>query len=143
MIFAGILRVGIGFGQLYTPVPKYAINVDGPALHNARAAVEKAKSQTLFGGVFEGFGSLDVVLNGVARLLWFHRSSLTDQQRTFFNLVLAGSSQVDVAHSLKVSRQQVSKQLASAGWSAYVECEAAWRAIFSTCIEPMIRGQKR
>jgi hypothetical protein len=59
-----ILRVGIGFGQLFTPIPKDAINVDGPALHRARAAVEKAKSHTMLGGVFEGFGNLDVILNG-------------------------------------------------------------------------------
>ena len=132
------LRVGIGLGQLYTQVPKYAINVDGPALHSARSAVEKAKSSAVLGGVFEGFGTLDVILNGVARLLWFHRFKLTEQQRMFFNLLRKGLSQTQIAESLKISRQLVSKQLMSAGWSAYAECEAAWRGLFTDYAEPML-----
>jgi hypothetical protein len=38
-------RVGVGAGVLYTPMQKEAINVDGPALYNARAAIETARSK--------------------------------------------------------------------------------------------------
>src|SRR4051812_47776691 len=30
------LRFGFGFGEIYTDIPEFAINVDGPALHKAR-----------------------------------------------------------------------------------------------------------
>ena len=39
------LRVGIGLGSLDTPLQPYAINIDGPALHNAREAIEVAAKQ--------------------------------------------------------------------------------------------------
>ena len=133
-----VLRVGVGFGLLYTPVPKQAINVDGPALHNARSAIEKAKDKNLLGGVFEGFGDLDKILNGITRILWFHRSQLTSHQRTFFTMLLAGDSQTEIAHARNISRQAVSKQVMSAGWQPYMECEAAWRLVLQKYVEPMI-----
>src|SRR5438552_2721950 len=60
------LRVGIGFGTLDTALQKVAINVDGPVLHAARAAIEHAKKAKALGGVFHGFGDLDDILNGIA-----------------------------------------------------------------------------
>jgi hypothetical protein len=66
-------RVGVGLGTLDTPMQKYAINIDGPALHAARAAIEYAKKEKALGGVFRGFGELDDILNGIASLLWFQR----------------------------------------------------------------------
>ena len=110
------LRVGIGFGVLHAPSHKYAINVDGPALHSARTAIETAKWKKLLGGVFNGFGKLDDVLNGLARILWFHRSRLTDQQRKILELLHQGLSQAEIAKQLRVSPQNISKHVASAGW---------------------------
>src|SRR5882724_11165564 len=43
------LRVGVGFGVLTTPIQKEAINVDGPALYNARAAIESARRKKNLG----------------------------------------------------------------------------------------------
>jgi hypothetical protein len=138
-----ILRTGIGFGVLHTAVPKVAINVDGPALHNARAAIEKAKDRPALGGVFVGFGSLDSILNGVARILWFHRSGFTEQQRKILTLLRKHTfHQSDVAKEMDISRQAVSKQVLSAGLQAYAECEEAWRTIFGNYVEPMIGGPK-
>src|SRR5690349_9832962 len=50
------LRLGFGYGLIYTSVKEYAINVDGPALHHARTSLENAKRESLKGGVFTGFG---------------------------------------------------------------------------------------
>src|SRR4051812_8354396 len=33
------LRLGFGFGSIHTSIKEYAINVDGPALHNARSSL--------------------------------------------------------------------------------------------------------
>ena len=132
------LRVGIGFGVLYTPFHKYTINVDGPALHNARSAVETAKRKKLLGGVFNGFGQLDDVLNGLARILWFHRSSLTRQQRKILDSLRQGRSQAEIAAQLRVSPQNISKHVASAGWSSYSEAEKSWRIILQSYVDPTI-----
>ena len=132
------LRVGVGFGTLDTPIQPYAINIDGPVLHRAREAVEEAARQHILGGVFRGFGSLDDVLSGIARLLYFQRSGWTSAQRKIANLMRGGLSQSEVAAHLGVSRQVISKQAAAIGWSAYRSGENAWRIIFRDYVDPMI-----
>jgi DNA-binding CsgD family transcriptional regulator len=137
------LRVGVGFGVLHTPAHRYAMNVDGPVLHNARAAITKAREKSALGGVFFGFGEvLDPILNGLARILWFHRSRFTAQQRKTIELLRQGLSQSEIAERLKVSRQAISKQVSSAGWSAYVEAENAWRSVMKEYVDPAIEGVK-
>jgi len=132
------LRVGVGFGTLDTSIQPYAINIDGPVLHRAREAVEEAARQQILGGVFRGFGSLDDVLNGIARLLYYQRSGWTSAQRKIANLMRSGLSQSEVAERLGVSRQVISKQVAATGWSAYRSGENAWRIIFRDHVDPMI-----
>jgi hypothetical protein len=132
------LRVGIGLGQLDTPIQKFAINIDGPALHNARAAIEIAKKSNALGGVFNSFGQLDEVLNGLARLLWFHRSHWTLSQRKIANLLRKGMSQSEVAEQLKIKRQVVSKQVSASGWPQYFGAESAWRIILQNYADSLI-----
>src|SRR6266851_3396894 len=123
------LRVGMGFGVLDTPIQKYAINVDGPALHRARAAIETAHKKRRYGGVFLGFGELDPVMNGLARILWFHSSRLTKTQFKIAELLRQGKSQSDAAAELDITRQAVSRQVISTGWWPYAEAEGAWRLV--------------
>src|SRR5271156_1591606 len=58
-------RVGIGLGTLDTPLQKVAINIDGPVLHTARAAIDYSRKEKALGGTFRGFGELDDILNGI------------------------------------------------------------------------------
>jgi hypothetical protein len=132
------LRVGVGFGVLDTPVQKEALNVDGPALHFARAAIQTAAEKRAFGGVFLGFGELDPVMNGIARILWFHRSTLTGQQLRIVEFLRRGRTQSEAAEELDITRQAISKQVVSTGWSAYTEAESAWRILLERYINPMI-----
>lgn len=132
------LRVGFGLGVLYTPLQKEAINIDGPALHFARAAIEMAAEKRSFGGVFFGFGDMDPILNGFARALWFHRSRLTARQIRIAGLLRHGLSQLAIARQLRISPQAVSKQSRALGWSAYAEAAAAWRIVFERYVDPKI-----
>ncbi len=132
------LRVGVGLGTLDTPIQPYAINIDGPVLHNAREAVETAARHHILGGVFCGFGSLDEVLGGIARTLYFQRSRWTSTQRKIANLMRSGLSQSEVAARLGVSRQVISKQVAAIGWTAYASGENAWGIILRDYVDPMI-----
>ena len=132
------LRVGIGMGTLDTSLQAYAINIDGPALHAARDAIQAAKKGNVLGGVFSGMGSQDEVFNGIARLLWFHRSNWTKAQRTITNLLRRGMMQSEVAERLGISRQVVSKQVAASGWVTYAAAEKAWRIILRDYVDPML-----
>ena len=132
------LRVGIGFGALDTPIQRDALNIDGPALHTAREAIEVAAKGGILGGVFRGFDSLDEVLTGMARLLWFHRSRWTDAQRKIANLLREGKSQSEVADLFGVSRQVISKQVAALGWPTYSGGENSWRIILRDYVDPRI-----
>ena len=122
------LRAGIGRGELYTPVGRDAIHIDGPALHRARAAIERARRDRLLGGVFEGFGKdHDVVFNGFARLLHNHRASLPDQQREVVAHLRSGMNQIQTAEKMGVTKQAISLYAAHAGWEAYREGEQAFK----------------
>jgi hypothetical protein len=124
------LRIGFGFGKLTTDVPEYAINLDGPALHRARAAIDIAKKENWLGGVFAGFGTQeDLVLNGLARLLRFQRQRLKRQQRRVLSLLREGNSQVAIAKELEITPQAVSTSQNRAGWDAYRQGEAGLSAM--------------
>jgi len=126
------LRVGVGFGLIDTPMGRNAINIDGPALHHARNAIDFAKKEKLLGGVFSGFGERnDAAFNGFARLLQHHRSRLKRQQRRVIELLRQSHTQTAIAEELGVSRQAVSLYARAAGWEAYHEGENGWRALLA------------
>lgn len=123
------LRLGLGYGALDTTVGEYAINVDGPALHRARDAINLAKKDRELGGVFCEFGAdFDPLLNGLARMLWFHRNRCTEQQLRVLGMMREGLSQSEIAERLELTRQAISDHARAAGWEAYREGEEALRA---------------
>jgi len=136
------LRVGVGFGVLTTPIQKEAINVDGPALYNARVAIESARRKRTLGGVFVGFVETDQVMNGIAHLLSFHRSELTQQQLRIAELMREGRTHLEAAEQLKISRQAVTKQVKSMGWGAYAEAELAWQVFIEKWVNPTLEKKR-
>lgn len=126
------LRAGVGFGTIDTPIGKVAINIDGPALHHAREAIEVSRRKKLMGGLFLGFGEpYDPAFNGFARLLHRHRSRLKRQQRRVIELLRQSQTQSAIAEQMGVSRQAVSLYAGAAGWEAYREGENGWRALLA------------
>lgn len=126
---ARVLRLGFGYGTIDTAMPKFAINLDGPALHEARAAIEEAKAKKKLGGVFRGEGIPAAELNGFARLLWFHRARRTEQQLKVLGMLRQGMPQVKIAERLRQTPQAVYDHVKSAGWEAYREGEAGFAAV--------------
>src|SRR5277367_1501994 len=111
------VRLGFGYGLLTTRVPPYAINVDGPALHHARASIELARKSKTLGGVFLGFEPfLEGILNGFARLLQFHRETRSLKQIKILKMLRQGNAQVEIAKQLKLTKQSVSRHVQAAGW---------------------------
>jgi DNA-binding CsgD family transcriptional regulator len=93
----------------------------------AERLIPHARRKRSLGAVFLGFGEADQVMNGIAHLLSFHRSELTQQQLRIAELMREGRTQLEAAEHLKISRQAVSKQVKSMGCGAYAEAEQAWR----------------
>ena len=128
-------RVGIGYGRLFTPILDFTPRMDGPALHHARAAIENARRTASLGGMFNGFGELDIVLNSFAHVLWFQRSRWTELQYRVATLLKENISQSNVAEKLQVSRQSISKHASVAGWHTYQETERAWEEVLNVCVD--------
>jgi SatD family (SatD) len=128
-------RLGIGYGTIDTAIPAYAINLDGPALHAARRAINEARTGELLGGVFCGFGeNADDVANGLARLLQSRRDDLTTKQDRVLGMLrprLSGVkvSEVYVAAQLGSSTQVINKQKHAAGVDSFLAGEQALRGI--------------
>jgi len=131
----GTFRFGFGRGPLHTKLQDFAINVDGPAFHKARAAIDSAKKHNLLGGMFHGFSSDgDSILNGLARLLWQHRVRWKPRQLATVVLARRGLKQQEIARRFKITDAAVSDSLRAAAWTTYVEGETAFRhalAVFS------------
>jgi hypothetical protein len=131
------LRLGFGYGAIHTSIKEYAINLDGPALHKARAAIERAKHHDLRGGVFEGFGpALDPALNGFARILHQQRDNWPPRQRAVIMQLHEGRNGTEVASELGITKQAVSRYASLAGWNAYLEAEQGWSALLRTLGDP-------
>ena len=134
---ASRVRLGIGLGRIDTELSVDPGLVDGPAFHRARGAIERAERETLPGGVFEGFGSWDAILNGLARLLCEQRQGWSDRQRELVELLEKAESMTQAAEQLKITKQAVSEHARAAGWKAYREGEMALRlAIREACRQP-------
>jgi hypothetical protein len=124
------LRLGIGFGRIDTAIPVRAINLDGPALHNARAAVDLAKKDDILGGVFYGFGEMsDTIANGIARLLRFHVSKRSDAQLQIIELLRNGHSQTEIAKMTGRTPQAINAHKSAAGWEAFSAGDKALQRI--------------
>jgi len=130
------IRIGIGYGVLHTPLQAVALNIDGPALHEARAAITLAHSRRLLGGVFSGFGEHDDVLLGFAQTLRHVRANLTKRQLEAVSLLREGRTQMAAAKRLGVTKQSVSERVVTAGWEPYRLGEIGWRKALAMATAP-------
>lgn len=142
--FPGVaFRFGIGLGTIDTEIGRDPRLVDGPAFHQARQAIQRAEEKHLLGGVFAGLGEdHDAILNGIARLLHYHRESWTKQQSRLVRLLRSDTRQINAAGHLGISRQAVSAYARKAGWEAYMEGETAWRKAIEAAVAPLASGER-
>jgi len=125
------MRLALGFGKLNPPFKRIALGMDGPAFHNARAALELSPKRRIRGGVFLGFDEDDLVLNGFARVLRYVRERLTERQFSTLGLLRQGRKQAQVAERLGVTRQMISSRVRGGGLEAYTEAEEGWKTVLN------------
>ncbi len=132
-------RWGVGYGELHTPLDRSVTAMDGPAFHNARAAITAAKADNRRGGVFVGFAEpIGAALNGLARLLYHQRARLTDAQREAIAMMRAGETIAQAARTLDITRQALEQRVQGGGWAPYAEGEAALRTLLTTYTTRMV-----
>ncbi len=117
------VRIGIGFGRIYTEFNEDSRLMDGPAFHNATKFGTGER-----GIVFHGFGTAeDRVLNGLGALLRVVFLDFTARQEEALMLVRGGMAQSSAAETLGISKQAVSQLVNGSGWPAYKQGESAMR----------------
>ncbi|MEQ4206397.1 SatD family protein [Actinopolymorpha sp. B9G3] len=117
LVREGHWYVGVGVGQVRTPIPASVRAASGPAFVNARTAVERAKSTVARLAVTgpdpdtaEDAQALLALLGAVV-----HRRSR--QGWEVVDLMAEGLTQKDVAQRLGISPQAVSQRLRAALWN--------------------------
>ena len=118
LVREGWWSIGVGLGDIDTPLPTSTRAGRGPAYLRARDAVERAKRApaglALHGPQPELAEEAEALLTLLALLIG--RRSPAGWQAV--DLVSAGSTLSEAADTLQVSRQAVSQRLISAGWDA-------------------------
>lgn len=124
------ITVGVGIGNIATPVAKRVTEMDGPAFVNSRIAVELAKKEGLEVVVRSGIGRVDDTLNAVYGLLGGIQAGWTDAQWERFNLYRRLGTIDRVARKLKVSKQSISKSLRNTLWYRILDVEERLPSMF-------------
>jgi len=123
-------RIAVSKGRLSTPLKPVALGTDGPAWHDARKLLGDWLKFKRDGVGFIGFGSDDLVLNGLAGLLTHHWTHLElSQQEILTSLRRDESTRAAVAKKIGISPQSLSNRAQSAGWREYSQGTRAWRAV--------------
>ena len=127
------LGFGLGFGHLATALespPPPVGELDGPCLHRAREALERARDDGRWGAV-EGIADADLALvaEGLIALLGAVRRGWTDKQAATVAAVRTGRYQKDVAADLGVAPSVISERLKAANWDAVQWGERALEAL--------------
>lgn len=114
-----MMRFGIGFGKLATPLQPDAIGMDGEAWYRASAKIADAARERKF-VLFSGFGKeVDIQSGAMANLLLYMRYRWTEDQQRVIELVEACPTQAAAAEHLGISQAAVSKSLRISGWRFY------------------------
>lgn len=125
-------RLGVGHGPVATEVNPDPGRMDGPAFHNARLAITRAKKERRKGVVFEGFGPIaGDSLNALSELAAYVRAGWTSRQREVADGLRSGLSQVALSERLGISKQAVSKHSTAAGWPHVRRAELALARVLS------------
>lgn len=123
------VRVGIGRGELFTPLRDETVGMDGPVFHAAREAIEQSRAGHGDRPVFAGFGpATDRVLTGIAAGLSALRGRWTERQCDVAVLLREGRTQADVAARLKITPQSVHQHVVAAALAAHDRLEDGLRA---------------
>lgn len=117
------LAVGVGEGEITTPVRARSAEMDGPAFHRSRRAIELAKKTN--GVLFyeTTHPEIDLLINNNCRLLQIIRESWTPRQFQKVKLYKYLKTEAAVAKKLQVSQVDIHKSLSAANGKSFLDAE--------------------
>lgn len=134
------LTFGIGLGPLTTALEQPVQPVgqlDGPCLHHAREALDRARADGRWGAV-AGLRDADLGLaaDGLIALLGALRRGWTEKQAVAVAEARTGRYQKDIAADLGVAPSVISERLKAAHWDAVQWGERGLEALFAAAGQP-------
>lgn len=117
------VRFGIGIGEITTPLSRRPQEMDGPAFHRARNALERSKDFLEHASLSSGQAGRDEMVNAWLDALSFIRSGWSVRAREVIRLHEEFQALEPIANRLGISVQAVSKHLRVTGYKAYVRGE--------------------
>lgn len=120
-----VLRFGIGVGIIETPInTREAIGMDGSAFHNARFAIEEARTSGIKYNLHTD--SADGSIRALELLLrWvdMNRRSWKGKNLEVLTLHRMGKNQIEIANALDISQPAVSQHINKYDFSLVVKSE--------------------
>lgn len=109
---------GIGLGTITTAVSKNPSEMDGPAFHNSRNALEEAKREKTELVIKTGDRDLDKTVNVIMQLILHIKNRQTIKQKEVITYLEENPNitQAEIAKKFRISKQAVSKKLKLACW---------------------------
>ena len=118
------LRIGIGIGLQEGPIEANPWNMNGPAFHLARLALEAAQKERHPSTVIKtGHRELDEVLNCIWGLIDIRQMRWTDKQWEAVQAYEESKTYEGAARRLNITFQNVQKRCRSADWHRLREAE--------------------
>jgi len=118
-------RVGLGWGDLATPMRTSTASMDGPAFHLAHDALEAARAAQAW-MVARGLPPADQpIFDGLASLLGAVRRGWSPSQRRAVNARRAHDTGKDAAAAIGISPPAMSRALRAAHYTEVLAAEAA------------------
>lgn len=122
------IRYGIGVGDILTSINKeIAIGADGPAYHNARAAIDNVKLNEKRNNVFSSNlrikvdNELEEVINTLFSLLSSIRNQRTNSQQRIIKVIKDNMTQKEIATLVQLDQSTVARLLSNGCYYEYKE----------------------
>lgn len=129
-------QVGLGAGAVRTPLPASMRDAAGPGVMAARDALDAAARRASRCAI-RGDGTAPVEpLDALLDLLLAHRERWSGQGWQLHDLLEAGGTQADAAHTLGITPQAVSKRARAAGLRVDAEARIALADLLSAALRP-------
>ncbi|MFX0196592.1 MAG: SatD family protein [Candidatus Hodarchaeota archaeon] len=109
-------RCGIGVGEITTEISTTTLEMDGPAFHHSRAALEIAEKAQRRVWIQSGNNIFDGMVNSILALLYVLKSRWTPHQKEIIRLRRKGMTYAEIGEKKQISKQAVYKSLKTAKW---------------------------
>lgn len=116
---------GVGVGSISTALSKKTTEMDGPAFHLSREALEEAKKERAEVVIRSHSKERDKLLNVMINLVLHVRRKWTERQSQILSYLEShmDATQTEAAKHFSTSKQAISKVVKTTGWKQILESE--------------------